>query len=295
MALTDSLPTGDAGGLTIADERLILAGLIAKNADGSPRVGVFPSGVGALVTGRASMGYDIAPFKAATSRTGLGVELLANDATVVNVPTDAAPSANSRLDVIYARAQFTSSADPGNVPIFGVAKGTAAPVPTKPPLPAGALELAVAEIPSTATTTASVVITPSAPFTAAAGGIVLLRNAAELAAFAAADGTIARRLDNGILQYRTGGAWVAQPAPPFAEAAGQFTAATVGFSTVAFPAGRFTQPPIVQVQLLNGTSGAIGATARITGVTTTGFQVSPTVTGPLMWTAVQMLAGSAAG
>lgn len=207
MALTDSLPTGDAGGLTVADERLILAGLIAANADGTPRVGVFSAGSSPIVTGRASMGYDIAPFKAATSRTGTGVELLANDATVTNVPTDAAPGANSRIDVIYVRPQFTANTDPGSVPIFGVAKGTAAPVPTKPPIPDGALELAYADIPSTATTTASVVITQSAPFTAAVGGIVPVRNTAELDAFAAADGTMARDITVGIEYERDGGTW----------------------------------------------------------------------------------------
>lgn len=218
MALTDSLPTGDAGGLTVVDERLILSGLIAKNSDGTPRVGVFPAGTGILVTGRASMGYDVAPFKAATSRTGTGVELLANDATVTNVATDAAPGANSRIDVIYVRPQFTANADAGNVPVLGVAKGTAAPVPTKPAIPAGALELATAEIPSTATSTASVVITQTAPMTAAAGGIVLVRNASELTAFLAADGTTARVLSTGATFRRQGGAWVAGAGAAFSAA-----------------------------------------------------------------------------
>jgi hypothetical protein len=207
MALTDSLPTGDAGGLTVADERLILAGLIAKNADGSPRVGIFPSGVGALVTGRASMGYDVGQFKGASSRTGTGIELAANDAQAT-VATTAAPGANSRIDVIWWRPQFTANTDPGNVPIFGVTQGTAAGVPTKPPIPAGAAELATAVIPSTATTTASVVITQTYQFTAAAGGIVLVRNATELAAYAAADETTARNIADGSVWRRTGGAWV---------------------------------------------------------------------------------------
>lgn len=205
--MTDSLPTGDAGGLTVADERLILSGLIAKNSDGTPRVGVFPAGTGILVTGRASMGYDVAPFKAATSRTGTGVELLANDASTT-VATTAAPGANSRIDVIWVRPQFTANTDPGNVPLLGVTQGTAAGIPTKPPIPAGALELATAEIPSSATTTASVVITQTAPMTAAAGGVVPVRSGAELTAFAAADGTTARLLTSGASFRRQAGAWV---------------------------------------------------------------------------------------
>lgn len=217
MALTDTLPTGDAGGLTIADERLILSGLIAKNSDGTPRVGVFPADTNALVTGRASMGYDVAPFKAATSRTGTGVELLANDASVT-VTTTAAPGSNSRIDVIWVRPQFTANADAGNVPLLGVTQGTAAAVPTKPPIPAGALELATAEIPSSATTTASVVITQTAQMTAASGGVVLVRSAAELTAFAAADGTTARLSTTGASFRRQAGAWVAGAGAAFTAA-----------------------------------------------------------------------------
>lgn len=213
MALTDTLPTADAGGLSIVDERLILSGLIVKNADGTARTGVFPSGTDPLVTGRASMGYDIAPFRAAVSRTGVGVELLANDATVINVPTDAAPGANSRIDVIYVRSQFTASTDPGNVPLFGVAKGTAAPVPTKPPIPAGALELAYAPITSSATTTASVVITQSAPWTAAAGGVVPFRNKALMDAWTTAvEGQRAVAQDTKAEYTRIGAVWVQRTA-----------------------------------------------------------------------------------
>lgn len=209
MALTDSLPTGDAGGLTIADERLILSGLIVKNADGTARTGIFPSGAAPIVTGRASMGYDIAPFRAVVSRTGAGVELLANDAAVVNVPTDAAPGANSRIDVIYVRPQFTASADASNVPVFGVAKGTAAAIPSKPAIPAGALELATAEILSSATTTASAVITQTARYTAAAGGIVPFRNLVELSAWTTApQGQYAQDLSTTNLLVRSGSAWV---------------------------------------------------------------------------------------
>lgn len=189
MALTDTFPTQDAGGLSITDTRLVMAGLVAQNADGTPRPGVLASGTAPLVTGKASMAYDIAPFKAALSRIAGGVELVANDA-VASVATTAAPSANSRLDVIYVRSRFTQHADGSNVPEFGVAKGTAAAIPTKPVIPAGALELATAEITSTTTTTGTAVITQSAPFTAATGAVVPFRNATEMnAATNLADGT----------------------------------------------------------------------------------------------------------
>lgn len=261
MALTDSLPTADPGGLTVDDERLLRAGLVARNADGSPRVGVFPAGTGVLVTGRASMGYDIAPFLAVTSRTGTGVELVANDATVTNIPTDPAPGANSRIDVIYVRPQFTARADTGNVPVFGVAKGVAAGVPTKPGIPAGALELATAVIPSSATTTASVVITQTAPLTAAAGGIVPLRSTAELTAFVAADGTTARLLDTGALVRRQGGAWVAERA----FRALQVLNAASGW-TVTSPSvfGPLTTSPAGQPQVTTPVTVPVACRAKVT-------------------------------
>lgn len=297
MALTDSLPTGDAGGLTVVDERLILAGLIAKNSDGTARVGVFPAGSGPIVTGRATMGYDIAPFKSVASRTGNGVELVANDA-VTTVATTVAPGANSRIDVIWFRTQFTANTDPGNVPIFGVTQGTAAGVPTKPPIPAGAVELATAQVPSTATTTASVVITQSGPLTAAAGGIVPVRNSADLTAYDAAPGTTARRLDNGILQYRDGTAWVAQPTAPFKTVAGETYVSAAAGVTVTFPAGSFSVPPIIRADPYNASSVLV---PLITSRTATSFFLrvytlgAVATTANVGWTAIQMTPTSAGG
>jgi hypothetical protein len=209
MAMARSFPTGDPAGLSIVDTRLVMAGLITRNADGSPRLGIFPGGNPILVTGRASMGYDIAPFAAAVSRTGSGVDLVANASTEVNVATAAAPGANSRIDVIWVRAQFTASSDAGNVPVFGVTQGTAGAVPTKPPIPAGAFELATAEIPSTATTTASVVIAQTAAFTAAAGGVVPFRKLVDLNAWTTARaGQYAQNLETGSLHVRGASSWL---------------------------------------------------------------------------------------
>lgn len=205
MALTRSFPTQVPTGQPLTDTRRTTAGLVVRNADGTPRAGVFPSHTGALVTGRASMGYDVAPFLAATSRINTGVELIANDAVTI-VPTIAAPASNSRIDVIWVRSQFMQHADTNNDVVFGVTQGTAAAIPSKPSIPPGALELATAEILSTTTTTATAVITQTHPYTAAAGGTVLARSRAELEAWSAPVGAVARTLDTGL-------EWVRRPAP----------------------------------------------------------------------------------
>lgn len=207
MTLTRSLPTQHASGLPLIDERRTTLGLFTRNSDGSARVGVLPAHTNPLVTGRASMGYDIAAFNAVTARTAAGAEQIANDGSVT-VATTAAPGSNSRIDVIWVRAQFQVLGDASNDVVFGVTQGNAAVSPVKPAIPAGALELATATIPSTATTTLSsgVVITQTHPYTAAAGGTVLARSRAELEAWSAPVGAVARALDTGL-------EWVRRPAP----------------------------------------------------------------------------------
>lgn len=210
MALTRSFPTQVPTGQPLTDTRRTTAGLVVRNADGTPRAGVFPSHTGALVTGRASMGYDVAPFLAATSRINTGVELIANDAVTI-VPTIAAPASNSRIDVIWVRSQFMQHADTNNDVVFGVTQGTAAAIPSKPSIPPGALELATAEILSTTTTTATAVITQTYQCTAAAGGVVLARSNAERDAWSAADGSVVRVIGSGVEFRRSGTEWLSAP------------------------------------------------------------------------------------
>lgn len=210
MTLTRSLPTQHASGLPLVDERRITAGRFARNADGTTRVGVLPATIGALVAGRASMGYDVAAFNAVTARSTAGAEEIANDGSVT-VATTAAPGSNSRIDVIWVRSQFQILGDANNDVVFGVTQGTAAVSPLKPAIPAGALELATATIPSTATTTLSsgVVITQTFQFTASAGATVRFRNDTEALAWAAADGSEAYSAGSGLTFTRANGVWTA--------------------------------------------------------------------------------------
>ncbi len=212
MALTRSFPTQYPSGLPITDTRRVTAGLVVRNADGTPRAGVFPAHANTLVTGRATaplMAYDVAPFLAATSRINTGVELIANDASTT-ITTTAAPASNSRIDVIWVRAQFVQHADANNDVVFGVTQGVAALTPTKPAIPTGALELATAVITSTTVQTSTAVITSTHPFTASAGGVVMFRSRTEMDAWAAPDGALARDLTTGDLYKRTVGAWRSQ-------------------------------------------------------------------------------------
>ncbi|WP_341935349.1 hypothetical protein MRBLWO14_000996 [Microbacterium sp. LWO14-1.2] len=271
MTLTRSLPTQHASGITILDERRIVAGRYARNADGTPRVGVLPVHTGPLVTGRASMGYDVAAFNAVSARTTAGAEEVANDGTVT-VATTAAPGSNTRLDVIWFHARFSSpvAADTNNDVVFGVTQGTPAAVsPSKPAIPAGAVELAVAEIPSTATTTqsAGVVITQTFQYTAAAGAPVLFRTKTELDAWAAPVGATARTIDSDLEWVRrstpTPG-WYLTPGQRLAYMTGSTTSGVANtvlgsvIRTIALPIGQRVRVRSARVGMYNTVAG--GAT-----------------------------------
>lgn len=212
MTLTASWPTEDATGKnSLDDTRRIFGGMVATAADGTPRLGVIdPDPSTPIVTGTTSMAYlikgDETFVTQRDSSTG-GVELSVNDA-VASVATTTAPVANSRIDVIWIKCQFDVYGDSGlYVPTFGVTQGIADASPSVPSIPTGATALAHAEVTSTDTTTETVVITQVAPFTAMAGGVVPLRDSAELAAWEPAPGARAYRLDVDWEYVRTSDGW----------------------------------------------------------------------------------------
>ncbi|MEX8058749.1 hypothetical protein [Microbacterium sp. 16-032] len=231
--LTPSLPSEGASGVPVGAWRRLDAGLFARAADGTPRTGILSMTSDDLVTGTTdlAMTYRIGPFVAVTAR-GTGVERIANDASET-IGTDAAPQANSRIDVIWVRATFVLDGDTAPTTTFGVSKGAANQNPQKPPIPAGALELATAEVKSSDLATQTVLITQTWRYTAAAGGVVRLRNKAEMDAWAPANGALAYRLDTGETITRAGGAWegVTTSYDPVWSAAA--TPPTMGQSTIS--------------------------------------------------------------
>lgn len=302
MALTKTFPTQDASGLPITDTRRVLAGLVARNADGTPRAGIFPAHANPLVTGRASMGYDVAPFLAATSRVNTGIELIANDAVTV-VATTAAPAANSRIDVIWVQPRFVQHADASNLPQFGVTQGVAAAVPAKPAIPAGALELATAEILSTTTTTATVVITQTHPYTAGAGAAVWLRNNAD--AWAAPDGSTAYRVDLKRMMDRVGGAWITQGSgvavrTSTAQATGgAYVPTAVTWNLEDYDTDGFHSTAANTSRLVAPAAGQYQVTAKLRGLSTvyaTGVQLGKNgVVDPVARVIVPAIVGGGAG
>ena len=209
MALTASWPGVDALSTT-THARRNLAGMIVKDTAGVARAGIFPAHTNALVTARTDMNVDIAAFTGAAVQFG-GPVLIANDG-VAQLPAPlVSPGAGTNFYVIYAKQNESASpgTDANNNRVFGAQLSTTSFTVARAAMPAGALELGTVEMPTgkTATNQAGVVITPTHQFTAAAGGVVLLRNATEKAAWTPGLGSRAFRLDTECQLEMVDGAW----------------------------------------------------------------------------------------
>lgn len=167
---------------TPLDARLMNMAALVANADGSPRTGVLGTANASIVATTATMNVTVAAAEFAASKGKAdGVAIFTNDGTV-NVLIGAAPASNSRIDVIWVKHNDNTTGDADSLPVFGVTAGVAAPAPTKPAIPTGALELATLRIYSgtTATNGGSNTLTNTYQMTSARGGIVGFRTKADL-------------------------------------------------------------------------------------------------------------------
>lgn len=196
---------------TTTDARKAISGLIVKNTAGMPRSGVFPRHTSGLVTARADMNVDVGVFEAAAVQFG-GTILFTNDGVAQLPSALVSPGAGiTNYYVVYAKQNENTSpgTDANNNAILGTVLSTVSFAAARATLPTGAVELGTVEIPTgkTATNNAGVVITTTCQYTAAAGGVVWLQNATEATAWTPADGSVAWRVDLGVLFERKSGAW----------------------------------------------------------------------------------------
>lgn len=160
----------DMSGLFVCDKTTMLpiAGILDRSQDN-------------LVTGNSdSMSVTVHPFNAVLNR--YGALLIQNDGDV-KVPLRAAPSANSRIDVVYVKQNETRSpmSDGSDVPEFGVVNGVAAATPVAPSIPGGALALAQVLLPAGVSNTAAtgVVITQTYIGAAMKGDMLQVQTSAQ--------------------------------------------------------------------------------------------------------------------
>ena len=206
------------------DIRAALRATTAQDANGNIKTGVSitAKSLTGLVTAGNGMNSDIAAFDAVTNR--YGPVWLSNDGTI-SVKHAAAPSANSRIDLICIKQNETASpaSDPTDGPEAIIVTGTPAVDPVTPATPKGALALARVTIPSTATsmTSTGVIYEQVYPFTASAGADLLFRSETEKDAWTPWEGQKCRLLDGNEYQAKSG-VWVSLTPLPTSVQSGVF-------------------------------------------------------------------------
>lgn len=210
MTLRNSWP-GPSGVTTTTDARIDLGGMIDDFVAGTPRVGVFPSNLNAIVTARTDMNVDIAAFAGVANQFG-GPILLANDGTIQLPAVLVSPASGTNFYVIYVKQDESTSpgTDADNLTKAGSVLSTVSFAAARATLPTGAFELATVQVPTgvSATNAGGVTITQTFVYTVPEGGLLPVRNSTELAAWTPADGSPAWQLDVGQLWVRQGGAWI---------------------------------------------------------------------------------------
>lgn len=181
MALSNSL-FAVSGKATFFDARRDMSGLfVCDETTMKPIAGILDRSQDNLVTGRGdSMSVTVHAFNAVLNR--YGALLLQNDGDV-KVALSAAPSANSRIDVVYVKQNESRPpmSDGSDSAMFGVVKGTAAATPVAPSVPDGALALAQVLLPAGVSNTAAagVVITQTYIGAALKGDMLRVQTSAQ--------------------------------------------------------------------------------------------------------------------
>lgn len=210
MALRNSI-FAVSGKASFLDARRDMSGLfVCDKTTMLPVAGILDRSQDNLVTGRGdSMSVTVHPFNAVLNR--YGALLIQNDGNV-NVPLAAAPSANSRIDVVYVKQNETRSpmSDGSDVPEFGVVNGTVAAVPVAPAVPDGALALAQVLLPAGVSNTAAsgVVITQTYIGAAMKGDMLLVQTSDQRDAMTGVpEGTLLHNVADGCDYVRKGDKW----------------------------------------------------------------------------------------
>lgn len=210
MTLRNSL-FAVSGKASFLDARRDMSGLfVCDKTTMMPIAGILDRSQDNLVTGRSdSMSVTVRPFNAVLNR--YGALLIQNDGDV-KVPLSAAPSANSRIDVVYVKQNETRSpmSDGSDVPSFGVANGVAAATPVAPSVPDGALALAQVLIPAGVSNTAAagVVITQTYIGAAMKGDMLRVQTSAQRDALTGVpDGTLLHNVGDNCDYVRSSDAW----------------------------------------------------------------------------------------
>lgn len=210
MTLSNSL-FAVSGKASFFDARRDMSGLfVCDNTTMKPVPGILDRSQDNLVTGRGdSMSVTVHAFNAVLNR--YGALLVQNDGDV-KVALSAAPSANSRIDVVYMKQNETRPpmSDSSDLAMFGVVQGVAAATPVAPAVPDGALALAQVLLPAGVSNTAAagVVIMQTYVGAALKGDKLLVQTSVQRDALTnVPEGTVLHNVADGCDYVRKGDKW----------------------------------------------------------------------------------------
>lgn len=188
----------DAVGTTPQEARLAMAGLLAENASGVPRQGLLHQANTNVVTGTASMSYDVSAINPVIVRAANDGVYLPTLTGVTNVETTSAPASGSRIDLIWVKQNDVEAGDSNNAAMLGVTQGDAAPVPVRPAasVPVGAYVIASKIVAAGQTNTLTgAPISQEWVHTVTRGANIPVKSAADQATITPGPGVVIRRLD----------------------------------------------------------------------------------------------------
>lgn len=244
-----------------------LAGLLLRDPSGNVLPGVLPHSPTLLAKG-SGWSVRVSPFVAARSKERS--VLLGGATSEVIVDTDPAPSANSRIDVIYSLPADVGAGDP--VRAVAVAKGLAGAVPAKPSIPDGAIELGTIRSSAGQSSIAQATLVETFRFAGLSGSALQARTKAHMQSSSVMDGVSAYCHEDKSWYDRAGGVWhrrmkvwstIIQMRP---------TKPNVPIvQKVTFPAGLFTENPGVTATPWTSVPTAVDVT--VGGATKDGVDV----------------------
>lgn len=218
MALTKGFVS--TAGTTALDARMMDAAKVVRTNTGAVRTGVLwtSAASGNVVGSTSSMNVTIVTADFVLSRGQTDGAVVLSNSGSTSVLLDVAPSANSRIDVVWVKQNDTESGDPDSSATFGKTTGNAAASPTKPSIPVGALELATVLVPAgvTATNASGVVVSNTFQYSATYGGPVRYRTEDEMRADSTVPDGIGAFVTGGGSFYRRSGYWTREDATTFA-------------------------------------------------------------------------------
>lgn len=317
MAVT-AYPMNASGGAPVYTARQGRQAMAALMMPGAgvlrARSGFRPGGAPAVSVDAST--WSVGPWSGVVNADVSGVQapyLCASDATDTG-PMTPADGTFARKDILYVQIDDTDEDASGQrrARVLYLA-GTAASTPSVPATPARSLLVGTIDVPKVGS--GSPAFTASGFWSVAAGGVTPFSSAAGIPLGERYVGQLFYRTDLDELQaFSVGGTrtvWAAsQPVAPWAWSAGSVSWSGtlnslqgVKAGDITFPAGRFSQVPLVVAGLTTGIANSYPLVPRVLAATTTTAQVwlyNPSATNvttnvSVAWHAVQMTSGSASG